>query len=492
MGKVIIADWIARISNGTDIYERFNDAMTLDTLAHRSKVSNIQHLHTMRMLCPDLDFDKLDEAGIKRILLAVIKKYNNPVTQTNKKLSLRKWLISSKQDHLIKLVKVGNAHSKSKLPEDMITKQELEAMLKSCSHPRDSAIIALLYDSGSRIGELLSMRVRDVEFDDQGAIVTYPEGKTGWRKNRVVFAASYLRVWLDVHEYRDDKDAPLFYSLRGHYKDKNVAFLKRGEPGNKIMTRLTDEAVRRQLKIIASKAGVTRNIHPHLFRHTRATELANHLTEQQLKKQFGWTASSNMAAKYVHLGDKDTERAILKASGVQVEEDENITREALKCSRCKEINAPMAEFCFKCGFPLSSGAIAKMEAERARESEAVIEMRQELEAMKAMQADRNLTVLATDMVFTAREADIHALGKKYAKECELAASYFPVKFTIGKGFHDASGKEYMRMYALVPAIKEQITKWTQEIFENMRAAGGKDFADEIKDRIGEAQAATRS
>jgi|GEM_PF-331141 len=120
------------------------------------------------------------------------------------------------------------------------------------------------------------------------------------------------------------------------------------------------------------------------------------------------------------------------------------------------------------------------------------EVRKKLENMEAMQSERNLSVLATDMVFTAREADIHALGKKYAKECELAATYFPVKFTIGKGFHDASGKEYMRMYALVPAIKDQITKWTQEMFENMRAAGGKDFADEIKGRIGEAQAAARS
>lgn len=381
MGKVVIEDWIARISNGTRIYEIFNDAMVLDGLAHRSKVSNIQHLHTMRMLCPDLDFEKLDEAGIKRILLSVIKKYNNPVTQTNKKLSLRKWLISSKQDHLVGMVKVGNAKSKSKLPEDMITKQELEAMLKNCSHPRDSAIIALLYDSGSRIGELLSMRVRDVEFDEQGAIVTYPEGKTGWRKNRVVFAASYLRVWMDAHEYREDKDAPLFYSLRGHYKDKSVPFLKRGEPGNKIMTRLTDEAVRRQLKIIASKAGVKRNIHPHLFRHTRATELANHLTEQQLKKQFGWTASSNMAAKYVHLTDKDTERAILKASGVQVEEEENIVREALKCSRCKEINAPNAEYCYKCGYPMSPDAIAKMEAEKVKQAD-LAELRAELDALR--------------------------------------------------------------------------------------------------------------
>jgi hypothetical protein len=91
------------------------------------------------------------------------------------------------------------------------------------------------------------MRVRHVEFDEYGAIVTFPDGKTGARKNRVIFAASYLRIWIDAHEYRDDPDAPLFYSMRGRYLDPSLSKTDRIMPTNRKPTAL-DGAVAMRLK----------------------------------------------------------------------------------------------------------------------------------------------------------------------------------------------------------------------------------------------------
>lgn len=120
------------------------------------------------------------------------------------------------------------------------------------------------------------------------------------------------------------------------------------------------------------------------------------------------------------------------------------------------------------------------------------EVKRELDHMKTMQAESNLAALATDMVFKVREKDIHELGKKYSKECSTVASYFPVTFTPGRGFYDDDGKAFIRFYASVPAIRDQIVKWTQEIFDNMLATNGKDFADAVGDRMKEARAATQS
>lgn len=364
-----IDKFIAKNSNGTDNLSIFNEYMLVEGIAEKTRGLHLNNLHSIRNTAPELDLKHLSEPELKSLLSLLVRKYPNKATGNTVRISLRKWLICSGQDPLVEHVKTIKGKVNEKLPDDMITKQELEAMLKNCSHPRDAAIVALLYDSGCRIGELLSMRVRDVEFDEQGAIVTFPRGKTGWRKNRVVFAASYLRIWLSVHEYIEDREGPLFYSRNGHYLDDTLDAVNKAQPGNKEKNALSPDGIRRNLKIIAVKAGIKRRIHPHLFRHSRATELANHMTEQQLKKQLGWTAGSVMAAKYVHLTDKDTERAILRASGVHIDEEENITREALKCSRCKEINSTMAEFCYKCGLPLSADALAKIETERQREAE---------------------------------------------------------------------------------------------------------------------------
>ncbi|WP_406661516.1 tyrosine-type recombinase/integrase [Methanolobus sp. ZRKC3] len=357
--------WIVRHNEdasgqGQQIYTTMYEYMLIENLKHHSMTSYLSNFRAIVQKKPHLDYNKLDEASIKEILTSIVKKHKNPTTQVNQKISLRKWLQCSGQEHLLDLVKTKRVKSNSKLPEEMLTKEELELLLTNCSHPRDSAIIALLYDSGCRIGELLSMRVKDVEFDDNGAIVTFPEGKTGWRKNRILLASSYLRVWLDSHEYKANYENPLFYSMKGKYKNPDLDYKIRNLPENKEIVKLTAEAVRRQIHNIAKKAGIERRIHPHLFRHTRATELANHLTEQQLKKQFGWTAGSDVASKYVHLTDKDVERAILKASGIEIEEE--VQERGLtptRCMRCKEINPPHAAFCMKCGYPMTLDAIDK-------------------------------------------------------------------------------------------------------------------------------------
>ncbi|MBN1133365.1 MAG: tyrosine-type recombinase/integrase [Methanosarcinaceae archaeon] len=259
-----IETWISRNGDdgngqGTQVYNTLLDGMVIEGLRHQSKTTHLKGLQAILRTSPEIDLFNLSADDIKKIQIGLIKKYPNPNTVSLFKLSLRKWLQTTNQIDILSHVKTANLRTNDKLPDDMITPAELEKLLSCCTHPRDAAIIALLYDSGCRIGELLSMRVRDVEFDDNGAIVTFPEGKTGWRKNRVVYTSSYLRQLLENHEYKDDKDYPLFYSRRG----------------TKVVT---DMAVRRQLKIITEKAGIKRRIHPHLFRHSRATELANHLT----------------------------------------------------------------------------------------------------------------------------------------------------------------------------------------------------------------------
>ena len=65
-------------------------------------------------------------------------------------------------------------------------------------------------------------------------------------------------------------------------------------------------------------AGINKRVYPHLFRHSRATIMASHLTEFQMNQYFGWIQGSKMASTYVHLSGRDLDNALLEFNGMEV------------------------------------------------------------------------------------------------------------------------------------------------------------------------------
>ena len=166
------------------------------------------------------------------------------------------------------------------------------------------------------------------------------KGKTGTRRIRLVASVPSLSAWLDVHPYRDDKEGWLWLGQ---------STLNRNE-------RLSYAGLKKMLRELASKAKIQKPVNPHNFRHSRATELAKSLTEAQLCMIMGWVQGSKQAATYVHLSQRDTDKAILKLHGLLEMEEEEPGLMAVKCPRCKQHNNPGARFCRTCGMALDSQA----------------------------------------------------------------------------------------------------------------------------------------
>jgi integrase/recombinase XerD len=334
-----IDEWISNRPEHSDIYKKIYGKMY--TQKHPSIVSNLQNMELLIRCAPEYDYWHLSEDAVEDILRKVYKRYPNQYSRNNKYMFFRNWLKFSNQNDLLPLVKAPKIITE---PNDdkQIEIDEIRLMISKAKYTRDKAIIALLYDSGCRIGELCTIKVKHVEFDSNGARVTLPKSKTTWRTNRVVFASSYLNMWLSEHQYKDNPEAPLFYSFQ----------LKNGQA-----VHLLDGGIRWMLKNTLEDCGIKRRIYPHMFRHTRVTELANFMTERQLKKQFGWTPNSNTASVYVNMNNVDTENAVLKAAGIEVDEPEKEILKPVRCPRCKEINSQQDEYCVRCVLPLSEKAI---------------------------------------------------------------------------------------------------------------------------------------
>ena len=108
------------------------------------------------------------------------------------------------------------------------------------------------------------------------------------------------------------------------------------------------------LKYAAQKAGIKKRIYPHLFRHSRATFLARHMTESQMKTYLGWVQGSDMAGVYVHMSGRDVDDTLLKIAGIEKRKPEKTDTklEPMLCDRCKMSNPYTYKFCLRCGFIL--------------------------------------------------------------------------------------------------------------------------------------------
>jgi len=245
-----------------------------------------------------------------------------------------KWLLGD-DDHYPPQVSWLKANSvKNKLPREILSVEEIKAMANAADNIRDKALVLVLYESGLRAGEFLDLRIRDIEVDEYGAVL-HVSGKTGDRRVRIISSAPALLEWINHHPKKDDPDARVF----GRYGDNR---------------RMSYTALRNLLIRLAKKAGVRKNVHPHLFRHSRATHLARYLTESQLSKFFGWVQGSRMPQIYIHLSGRDLDPALLKLAGLEAEAEKVKQPEFTlqRCPRCGELNPPNEKTCRRCGNPL--------------------------------------------------------------------------------------------------------------------------------------------
>lgn len=244
---------------------------------------------------------------------------------------------------------------------DLLTEEEIKKLLDAAMHPRDKAFIATLYESGARIGELASLQIKNVIFDENGAILNVT-GKTGPRPIRIVSSTPLLVIWLQHHPRKNDKEAPLWLNIG----KKNHQNLLRYDGIHSFLSRLFESA------------GINKRFNPHLFRHSRATQMAQHLTEFQMNQYFGWIQGSKMPATYVHMSGKNLDQSILAMNGLKPQgKPAEAAFKPKPCPRCQITNSPDATYCMKCAGILDIKVALELQEKVQKEQQ----MRQESDAL---------------------------------------------------------------------------------------------------------------
>ena len=146
--------------------------------------------------------------------------------------------------------------------------EELEALRVNCNSLRDRALVEFLYSTGVRVSELASLNVGDIEMGRQELIV-YGKGSKERKTYLTDSAKFYLRRYLQTREQEGLADQSLFVTLDSPHD------------------RLTVAGVQYMLRQLGKRAGV-KNVHPHRFRRTIATDLlARGMKIEEVKEFLG-------------------------------------------------------------------------------------------------------------------------------------------------------------------------------------------------------------
>lgn len=187
-----------------------------------------------------------------RAYLSDYQKINNcsKVTVDNVRRNISSffsWL--EEEDYILKSPMRRIHKIKTKQPvKEIISDEAIERLRDSCSHPRDLAMIDLLYSTGIRVGELVNLNRKDINFEARECVV-YGKGD---KERKVYFDA---KAKLHIQQYlegRNDDNPALFVTLDSPYE------------------RLKISGVEIRIRELGRKLNLNK-IHPHKFRRTMAT-----------------------------------------------------------------------------------------------------------------------------------------------------------------------------------------------------------------------------
>ncbi len=193
--------------------------------------------------------------------------------------------------------------SSRKLPQ-VLTADEVQAILDACGRLRDRLLFAVLYDTGMRVGEALGLRHEDVAAAEREITVAPRFNANGARAKSgtartIPVSAELIRLYADyLHEEYGDLDSDyVFVNLWGR---------PHGHP-------LGYPAVYDLVRRLRRQTGI--EFGPHWYRHTAATRmLRDGVPVEVVSTILGHASITTTLATYGHLSSEDARR-VLEAAG---------------------------------------------------------------------------------------------------------------------------------------------------------------------------------
>lgn len=182
----------------------------------------------------------------------------------------------------------------------VLTKEEMQKVYNATTNIRDEFLIKLLFETGLRIGEALSLFIEDIIFDhskghriklvDRGELPNGAKLKTGEREIHI--SQELINLFDDyAYDILDELEIDtnfVFVKLRGANKGKPLEY----------------QDVSDLFKRLKKRTGI--DVHAHLLRHTHATIYYQTTKDiKQVQERLGHSQIQTTMNMYLHPSDED-------------------------------------------------------------------------------------------------------------------------------------------------------------------------------------------
>ena len=251
----------------------------------------------------NINIYKLDYNMVKKYLIELYNKNYKATSISRMVSSLRTFYKYLYDRGLVdkNIFKYINSPKKEKRLPKYVTNTDIDDIFKipDLSTPigiRNRLILELLYGTGIRVSELCNIKISDINFSDKSIRIL---GKGS--KERIVLYGSKCEEILNI--YLESSRGIL---LGKHVSDYLIVSTNRG---NKISTRSIEIVIDN----IINKAAISKNVTPHVFRHTFATHLLNEGCDILIVKELLGHSSLDTTGIYTHISNEKLRRVYLNS-----------------------------------------------------------------------------------------------------------------------------------------------------------------------------------
>ncbi|MEG0254286.1 MAG: site-specific tyrosine recombinase XerD [Vagococcus sp.] len=180
-----------------------------------------------------------------------------------------------------------------KLPKTLSVK-EVEKIIESPDTStilgiRDRAILEVMYATGLRVSELISLKLDDLHLS-LGLLQTIGKGD----KERIVPLGDVAIKWVEIYL---EKSRP---QLKAKNKKENLPFLFLNYKGEGF----SRQGIWKNLKVYVVQAGIEKEVTPHTLRHSFATHLLENGADLRVVQELLGHADISTTQIYTHISKK--------------------------------------------------------------------------------------------------------------------------------------------------------------------------------------------
>jgi integrase/recombinase XerD len=183
---------------------------------------------------------------------------------------------------------------------DVLSREEIQRVEDAATTERDKLLVRTLADTGIRVGELRRLRVSDLLLQGRERYLRV-RGKGA--KERLVPITPGLHMRLDRFIRRERPSCGT---------DRLFVTLTRGRSGD--YEPISEPSIQHLVKFLGRKASLEKAVHPHLFRHSLATNLLRrNVNPVQVRDILGHSSLAMIDRVYSHLAVSDAHQALMEA-----------------------------------------------------------------------------------------------------------------------------------------------------------------------------------